>query len=283
MLLECNFCYLLRVGDPSHSPRIILTKAQSLLTAESWCDWLAANFREEKNSLNWCSFLQPNWLVRAERFLMTLAKKWCESLRGWESCLCRGVVHLRPVATGKAPGKKNKCDMQKISRRNRETAVQHWSQSLYELFLMPTWQEKYDNFRTGTWFWTSFGKKLFSYTNRKFIVIPKFNMLVNSPIVSAFKMIHRRSNILLLLLLLPMIVVTVVGDSHSRLKSPCIWRASHKVAALMNIVAGVITHRQMNVLWHFYVHLFDSHKNRIELLRKKRVFSQWLKMEKEKK
>lgn len=48
MLLESNFCYLLRVGDPSHSPRIILTKAQSLLTAESWCDWLTANLREEK-------------------------------------------------------------------------------------------------------------------------------------------------------------------------------------------------------------------------------------------
>lgn len=146
----------------------------------------------------------------------------------------------------------------------------HCSQSLYELFLMPTWQENYGSFRTGTWFSTSFGKKkLFSYANRKFIVIPKFNVLVNSSIVSAFKMIHRRPNILLLLLL-PMIVVTVVGDSHSRLKSPCIWRASHKVAALMNIVAGVITHRQMNVLWHFYVHLFDSHKNRIELLRKKK-------------
>lgn len=48
MLLESNFCYLLRVGDPSHSPRIILTKAQSLLTAESWRDWLTANLREEK-------------------------------------------------------------------------------------------------------------------------------------------------------------------------------------------------------------------------------------------
>lgn len=103
-------------------------------------------------------------------------------------------------------------------------------------------------------------------------MIPKFNMLVNSSIVSAFKMIHRKPNILLLQLLLPMIVVTVVGDSHSWLKAPWFWRASHKVAALMNIVAGVIMHRQMNVLRHLYVHLFDSHKNRIELLRKKKCF-----------
>lgn len=57
MLLESNFCYLLRVGDPSHSAGIILTKAQSLLTAESWRDWLAANLKEdEKILLNWCSF-----------------------------------------------------------------------------------------------------------------------------------------------------------------------------------------------------------------------------------